>query len=100
MVDWSCTIAAINSKICSGLAENRDGVNVKKLFLVLALVLSLVTPLTARPNSVQTIFQSGHTGPLTRIAAAPTLARAALPAADIPSKVLTNGLEVIVLEDH
>jgi zinc protease len=73
---------------------------VKKLFLVLALVLSLITPLIARPTSIQTNFQAGNAGALARLAAAPSLARTALPAAEIPSKVLANGLEVIVLEDH
>jgi len=89
-----------DSKIC--IAEHDKGyrVNVKKLFLVLALVLSLIAPLTARPISTQTNFNAVKAGALTRIAATPSLTRAAIPAAEIPSKVLANGLEVIVLEDH
>ncbi|HEX3083873.1 MAG TPA: insulinase family protein, partial [Pyrinomonadaceae bacterium] len=78
----------------------KDRVNVKKLFLVLALLFSLIAPLTARPTSIQINLSAGNTRPLTRLAAAPSLARAAMPAAEIPSKVLTNGLEIIVLEDH
>jgi zinc protease len=73
---------------------------VKKLFLVLALVISLITPLTARPTSIQTSSQIGNLGALARLAAAPSLARVPMPAAEVPSKVLANGLEVIVLEDH
>jgi zinc protease len=78
----------------------KDTVNVKKLFLVLALLFSLIAPLTARPTSIQTNLSAGNARPLTRIAAAPSLTRVAMPAAEIPSKVLTNGLEIIVLEDH
>jgi zinc protease len=67
---------------------------VKKLILVFALILSFITPLTARSSSIQINLQ-----PRT-LAAVPALGRVAAPAADIPSKVLANGLEVIVLEDH
>jgi zinc protease len=67
---------------------------VKRLSLVLALILSLVAPLAARPVSLQTnavrIAQS----------AAPARITAAKPASDIQSKVLGNGLEVVVFEDH
>src|SRR5947208_3653739 len=100
MVDWSCIFAATNSKICIADHDKGYGVNVKKLFLVLALVLSLITPLTARPTSIQTNFGAGNPRALARMAAAPSLVRVALPAAEVPSKVLANGLEVIVLEDH
>ena len=95
MVDCSNTQVVANSRIC--IAEHDKGYtdNVKKLFLVLALVLSLVTPLTARPGPIQTTVNFRGVGPLTRIAAG----RAALPTppSDIASKVLANGLEVIVL---
>src|SRR3954470_17362280 len=97
MLDWSSTRGAARSKICIPEYDKGYGVNVKKLFLVVALTLSLVTPLMARPISVQ---NAGNTGALARIAAGSSVARATLPAADIPSKVLANGLEVIVLEDH
>lgn len=100
MVDWSCTYAAINSRICIAEHDKGYGVNVKKLFLVLALVLSLITPLTARPTVIQTNFRAGNASGLARLATAPSLARVAIPAVEIPSKVLGNGLEVIVLEDH
>jgi len=93
-------ITATNSKICIAEHDKGYGVNVKKLFLVLALVLSLITPLTARPISIQTNVRAGNAGVLARLAAAPSLAGVAIPAAEIPSKVLANGLEVIVLEDH
>ena len=66
----------------------------KRLLLILALVFSLVAPLTARPAAIQTNLQARST------AAAPVRTAAAAPASDIASKVLANGLEIIVLEDH
>ena len=66
----------------------------KRLFLILALIFSLVAPLTARPASIQT------NPPARATAATPVRASAATPASDIASKVLGNGLEIIVLEDH
>ena len=100
MVDWSCITTTADSKSCIPEHDKGYGVNVKKLFLVLALVLSLIAPLTARPISNQTDFNAAKAGALRRIAATPSFARVAIPAAEIPSKVLANGLEVIVLEDH
>src|SRR2546423_12534918 len=70
------------------------GVNVKRTILILALILSLVAPLTARPTSIQTGLLKRST------AAAPARATVGAPASEIASKVLANGLEVIVLEDH
>jgi zinc protease len=67
---------------------------VKRLFLILALIFSLVAPLTARPASIQT------NPPARATAAAPVRTSAPGPASDIASKVLANGLEIIVLEDH
>ncbi|HEY0346531.1 MAG TPA: pitrilysin family protein [Pyrinomonadaceae bacterium] len=66
----------------------------KRLLLILALIFSLVAPLTARPASIQT------NPPARATAAAPVRASAPTPASDIASKVLGNGLEIIVLEDH
>jgi zinc protease len=66
---------------------------VKRLFLVLTIVLSLVVPLTARPTPIQT-------SSLTQSIAALPARAVASPVSDINSKVLANGLEVIVLEDH
>ena len=66
----------------------------KRLFLVFALVLSFIAPLETRAASIQPMFQPRS------LAAVPALARIATAAADIPSKVLSNGLEVVVLEDH
>ena len=66
----------------------------KRLLLILALIFSLIAPLTARPISLQTNFLRQSQG------AAPAKTVAAKPTADIESKVLANGLEIIVLEDH
>lgn len=66
----------------------------KRLFLILALIFSLVAPLTARPASIQTNPPARTTASATVRTGAPT------PASDIASKVLANGLEIIVLEDH
>jgi len=66
---------------------------VKRLFLILTIVLSLVAPLTARPAQIQTSLLARSVVP------APARALAS-PVSEINSKVLANGLEVIVLEDH
>ena len=65
-----------------------------RILLILALIFSLIAPLTARPISLQTNLPRPSQG------AAPAKTATAKPAADIGSKVLANGLEVIVLEDH
>src|SRR5437868_9752437 len=70
------------------------GVHVKRLLLILALIFSLIAPLTARPISLQTNFLRQSQG------AAPAKTVTGKPTADIASKVLANGLEIIVLEDH
>lgn len=64
----------------------------KRILLTLALTFSFIAPLAAQPKygPVQ-VWQN---------AAAVKTAVAAKPAADIPSRLLANGLEVIVLEDH
>jgi zinc protease len=67
---------------------------VKRILLVLALVFSFIAPLAARPASKVTI-------PRTQApAAAPARIATTKPASDIASRVLANGLEVIVFEDH
>jgi zinc protease len=67
---------------------------VKRIFLILALTFLLISPLTARPRALQIN--------LLRQSQGATAAKASLakPASDIASKILANGLEVIVLEDH
>jgi len=67
---------------------------VKRLLLILALIFPFVAPLTARPIQPQTNLLRQSQG------AAPAKTVAGKPAADIESKVLANGLEIIVLEDH
>jgi zinc protease len=71
-----------------------SGVIVKRILLVLALTFSMIAPLVARPaaTSSLTLRQSP--------AAAPARTTIARPTSDIASKVLANGLEVVVLEDH
>src|SRR5437667_9422083 len=66
----------------------------KRLLLIFALVFSLVAPLTARPAAIQTNLHARST------AAALARTSAATPASELASKMLANGLEVIVLEDH
>jgi zinc protease len=67
---------------------------VKRILLVLALTFSMIVPLVARPipTSVFPLRQSQ--------AAAPARTTTAKAGSDIASKVLANGLEVVVLEDH
>ena len=66
----------------------------KRLLLIFALVFSLVAPLTARPAAIQTNLHARST------AAALARTSAATPASELASKMLANGLEIIVLEDH
>src|SRR5712671_5824093 len=71
-----------------------SGVTVKRILLVLALCFSMIAPLAARPISKSSLSLRQ------RPAAAPARTPIAKPASDIASRVLANGLEVIVLEDH
>src|SRR5437588_2502014 len=66
----------------------------KRLLLIFALVFSLVAPLTARPAAIQTNLHARST------AAALARTSAATPASELASKMLANGLEIVVLEDH
>jgi zinc protease len=67
---------------------------VKRIFLVLALTLSLIAPIAARPvpTSLFPLRQSQG--------AAPAKTSSPRRTPDIASKVLPNGLEVVVFEDH
>jgi len=67
---------------------------VKRLLLIFALIASLVAPLTARPISLQTNSLPQSQG------AAPARTVSTKPVSNIESKILSNGLEIIVLEDH
>ncbi len=66
----------------------------KRIFIILALTFSLISPLAARPRGLQPNLLRQSQG------ATAAKANLAKPASDIASKVLENGLEVIVLEDH
>jgi len=68
---------------------------VKRTFLILALTFSLVTPLFARPRAIELNSLLRHSQGV-----APAKIVAAKPASDIAGKILGNGLEIIVLEDH
>ena len=68
----------------------------KRLLLILILTFSLVAPLLARPVPIPIQTNSLRLSQ----AVAPARATAAKPVADIASKKLANGLEIIVLEDH
>jgi len=67
---------------------------VKRILLVLALIVSFVAPLTARPMPISRTPLRQSQG------AAPARIAATKPVSDIASKILANGLEVVVLEDH
>ncbi len=66
----------------------------KRLLLIFALIASLVAPLTARPISLQTNSLPQSQG------AAQARTVSTKPVSNIESKILSNGLEIIVLEDH
>jgi zinc protease len=67
---------------------------VKRILIVLALILGVVAQLPARPQNPPTPRgQQGQSA--TRAATATTK-----PAADINSRVLANGLEIVTVEDH
>jgi len=67
---------------------------VKRLLLILALNLSLVAPLFAQPAP---IAKAEYRKTQNAVAAKTAVAK---PASDIASRVLANGLEIVVLEDH
>jgi len=67
------------------------GVAVKRILLILALVFSMIAPLGARPQFTSMRLSQAAT------ATRPTTTK---PASEIASRVLPNGLEVIVFEDH
>ena len=67
----------------------------KRILLILALTFSLIAPLAARPASTASGLRR-----LSPQGASPAKTTTAKPSADIASKVLPNGLEVVVLEDH
>src|SRR5215470_19071960 len=66
-------------------------ISVKRSSLVFLLLLTLLLPVTAQQRS---------TKPTTTTAPAPAASATRLPEANLISKVLSNGLEIIVLEDH
>jgi zinc protease len=67
---------------------------VKRILLIFLLAFSLMAPLASRPASFAAISRAQAQG------AAPAKITTTKPASDIASRVLANGLEVIVLEDH
>lgn len=68
----------------------------KRILLIFAIVFSLIGPF-AVPN-VAAAINPAPCAQSTGLAASKTIST--VPVADIPSRVLGNGLEVIVLEDH
>ena len=67
----------------------------KRTFLILALTFSLVSPIFARPRAIELQSRLRQSQ-----GAAPAKTTLAKPASDIAGKVLANGLEIVVLEDH
>ena len=66
----------------------------KRILLVLGLIIGLMPPLAARPkSSINPLLLQGQNNLATRNAPV-------TPAAEINSRMLSNGLEVVVLEDH
>jgi zinc protease len=76
------------------LKPRKRELTLKRIYLVLALIFSLIVPLAARPvpTSLVHLVQSP--------AAVPAKSLTTRPLSDITSKVLPNGLEIVVLEDH
>ncbi len=68
----------------------------KRILLIFAIVFSMISPFAAHkaPAAVSPAPRAQSTG----LTASKTIST--VPGADIPSRVLGNGLEVIVLEDH
>ncbi len=66
----------------------------KRILLVLALTFSMIAPLVARPVPASLFPLRQSQG------AAPAKTTSAKPVSDIASRVLANGLEVVVFEDH
>jgi zinc protease len=64
---------------------------VKRIFLGCVLILSVVAQMSARPMTINP--QQGQS-------AAPAKTTTTKPAADINSHILTNGLEIVTVEDH
>jgi zinc protease len=67
---------------------------VKRILLVLALTFSMIAPLVARPVPVSLFPLRQSQG------AAPAKTTSGKPVSDIASRLLSNGLEVVVFEDH
>ena len=67
----------------------------KRTLLILALTFSLISPIFARPRAIELQSRLRQAQ-----GAAPVKTTLAKPVSDIQGKVLANGLEVIVLEDH
>jgi zinc protease len=78
----------------SKVESKLTGVTLKRIFLVLVLTLSTIAPLGARPVPT-TLFPLRQSQ-----ATAPARSSNAKRTSDIASKVLPNGLEVVVFEDH
>jgi zinc protease len=69
---------------------------VKRNFLILALLWSLLVPALAQTTQAA----APQTGPRATATATAPATRAALPQAQLANRVLANGFEIIVLEDH
>lgn len=67
----------------------------KRILLILALTFSMIAPLVARPARIPVRPPVRHSQ-----GAAASKAAAAKPTSEIASRVLPNGLEVVVFEDH
>ncbi len=79
------------------LSEPMNGAFVKRFFLTLAIIASLVAP-WATPSS--TVVAQERPRTVTSAASATAKARVVRPQAPFVNRVLANGLEVVVLEDH
>jgi zinc protease len=73
---------------------NKTDINVRRIFVIFALIVGLVGQVIARPQFLANPFFQQRPG---AVATKPTTAP---PTADLNSRVLSNGLEVVVLEDH
>ena len=88
----------INAKqleMAAASSKNPGGVIVKRILLILALNFSLIAPLVARPvpTTLSHPVRQAQGTATAKTASSKT-------ASEIASRVLSNGLEVVVFEDH
>lgn len=90
---YNCRSALIAGRAVL-VPEQKRNIEVKRTLLILAITIGLFTQALARPQSPNIAQTQQGQG------AAPAKTTTSKPLADINSRVLANGLEVVTLEDH